>query len=100
MKVIASGNAVRLSYAPDVATFLEAGINAYVDPYFYLATTKGTDPEAVEAIAKAIDRALRSPEMVEIVGNAVKNKPLNLGPQGTKKMMVDGLSNVGVLFAK
>ena len=100
MKVIASANAVRLSYAPEVGTFVEAGINAYVDPYYYLATTKGTDRKAVEAIAKVIDRALRSPEMVEIVGNAVKNKPLNLGRQGTKKMMVDGLSNVSVLFAK
>jgi len=100
MKVIASANAVRLSYAPEVGTFVEVGINAYVDPYYYLATTKGTDRKAVEAIAKVIDRALRSPEMVEIVGNAVKNKPLNLGRQGTKKMMVDGLSNVSVLFAK
>ena len=100
MKVIASANAVRLSYAPDVGTFVEAGINAYVDPYYYLATTKGTDPEAVEEIAKVIDLALRSPEMVEIVGNTIRNKPLNLGPRGTKNMMVDGLANVGVLFAK
>lgn len=100
MKVIASANAVRLSYAPDVGTFVEAGINAYVDPYYYLATTKGTDPEAVEEIARVIDRALRSPEMVEIVGNTIRNKPLNLGPRGTKNMMVDGLANVGVLFAK
>ena len=72
MKVIASANAERLSYAPDAGTFVESGINAYVDPYFYLATTKGTDRKAVKAIAKAIDRALRSPEMIEIVGNAVK----------------------------
>ena len=100
MKVIASANAARLSYAPEVGTFVESGINAYVDPYFYLATTKGTDRKAVKAIAKAIERALRSPEMIEIVGNAVKNKPLNLGRRGTKKMMVDGLSNVGVLFAE
>ena len=100
MKVIASANAERLSYAPDAGTFVESGINAYVDPYFYLATTEGTDRKAVKAIAKAIDRALRSPEMIEIVGNAVKTKPLNLGRRGTKKMMVNGLSNVGVLFAK
>ena len=77
MKVIASANAARLSYAPEVGTFVEAGINAYVDPYYYLATRKGTDRRAVKAIAKAIDRALRSPDMIEIVGNTVKNKPLN-----------------------
>ena len=100
MKVIASANAERLSYAPDVGTFVEAGVNAYVDPYFYLATTKGTDKAAVTAIAGAIDNALKAPEMVEIVANAIKGAPLNLGPEGTKQMFVDGLSNVSVLFAK
>ena len=100
MKVIASANAARLSYAPDARTFPEAGVNAYVDPFYYLATTKGTDPAALKAITKAIERAMRSPRMIEIVANAVKGKPLNLGPDGTRKMMVDGLANVGMLFAK
>ncbi len=100
MKVIAAGNAQRLSYAPDAGTFVEAGVNAYVDPYFYLATTKGTDAEALAAISGAIENALASPEVIEIVNNAIKNDPLNLGPDGTKAMMVDGLANVGVLFAK
>jgi tripartite-type tricarboxylate transporter receptor subunit TctC len=100
MKVIAAGNAQRLSYAPDTGTFVEAGVNAYVDPYFYLATTKGTDPKALASISAAIDAALAAPEMKEIVNNAVKNDPLNLGPDGTRAMMVDGLANVGVLFAK
>ena len=100
MKVIAGANAERLSYAPDIGTFVEAGIKAYVDPYFFLAMTSGTDPAAVKAIAAAIDNAMQSPEIAKIVTNAVKNDPLNLGPDGTKQMMVDGLSNVGVLFAK
>ncbi|MEM7302972.1 MAG: tripartite tricarboxylate transporter substrate-binding protein [Pseudomonadota bacterium] len=100
MKVIAAGNANRVSYAPDAGTFLEAGVNAYVDPYFFIATTKGTDPKAVKAIAAAIDAALKSDDMVKIVGNAIKGEPLNLGTDGTKKMMVDGLANVAVLFSK
>ena len=100
MKVIAGSNADRLSYAPEVGTFIDAGINAYVDPVFYLATTAGTDPAAVSAIAAAVENALKAPEMVDIVANATKGAPLNLGPEGTKKMMVDGLSNVAVLFAK
>lgn len=100
MKVIAGSNAERLSYAPEVGTFIDAGINAYVDPVFYLATTAGTDPAAVSAIAAAVENALKAPEMVDIVANATKGAPLNLGPEGTKKMMVDGLSNVAVLFAK
>ena len=100
MKVIASANAVRLSYAPDAGTFVEAGVNAYVDPYFFLATTKGTDRKARKAIVAAIKKAMKSPEMEDIVSNAIKSKPLNLGPDGTEDMMRDGLQNVGVLFAK
>ncbi|MCP4315126.1 MAG: hypothetical protein GY789_03620 [Hyphomicrobiales bacterium] len=35
MKLIASANEERLSYAPDVGTFVQAGVNAYVAPYFF-----------------------------------------------------------------
>lgn len=100
MKVIAAANEERLSYAPDVETFVQSGINAYVDPYFFLATTKGAPPEAVEAIAAAINQAMQSPQMAEIVKNATSGNPLDLGPEGTKQMMVGGLKNVGVLFQK
>jgi len=100
MKVIAGANNVRLSYAPGVKTFVETGIKAYVDPYFFLATTKGTAPEAVKAIAAAIDNAMKSDEMAVIVKNATNSVPLNLGTDGTKKMLVDGVDNVKVLFSK
>lgn len=100
MKVIASANQSRLSYAPDVKTFVESGVNAYVDPVFFLATTGGTDPAAVKAIAKAIDDAVKSEAVAKIVKNAVKGTPSNLGADGTLKMMVDGLENAKVLFAK
>ncbi|NKC11969.1 MAG: hypothetical protein GKR94_07140 [Gammaproteobacteria bacterium] len=96
MKLIASAG--RLSYAPEVKTFQDSGVNAYVDPYFFLATTKGTDPQAVNAIATAIDNALKSPQMIEIVKHAVKGKPQNLGPDGTKKMLVSGVQNIKILF--
>jgi len=100
MKVIAGANQSRLSYAPEVKTFIESGVNAYVDPVFFLAMTGGTDPEAVKAIATAIDEATKAPEFAEIVQNAVKGKPINMGTDGTKKMMVDGLANAKILFAK
>lgn len=100
MKIIAGASAKRLSYAPDVGTFVDAGINAYVDPWYYLATTKGTDPAALKAISKAISNALKSPEMKEIARNTIKNDPLNLGPSGTRQMMIDGVSNVRVLFGQ
>ena len=58
------------------------------------------DPAAVKAIAGAIDAALKSEDMQKIVRNAVKGQPHNLGPNGTKKMLVDGIDNVKVLFGK
>ena len=42
MKVIVGANEASLSYAPDSPTFVESGVRACVDPYFFLATTKGT----------------------------------------------------------
>lgn len=100
MKVIAGANQTRLSFAPDTKTFIESGVDSYVDPIFFLAMTKGTDPAAVNAISAAIDAAIQSPKVVEIVQNAVKGAPINMGVDGTKKMMEDGLKNAKVLFAK
>lgn len=100
MKVIAGANQSRLSYAPDTKTFIESGVAAYVDPIFFLAMPDGTDPLATEAIASAIDGAIKAPEFEEIVQNAVKGTPINMGVDGTRQMMVDGLANAKVLFAK
>ncbi len=100
MKVITSAGASALSYAPDQGTFADVGVSAYVDPVYYLATTKGTDPAAVAAIAAAIDEATKSPEMAEIVKNATQGEPLNLGVEGTHQMMTEGLAAAQILFAK
>lgn len=99
-KMIASGNDARHSYAPDVPTFRDAGYNAYVDPYFYFATTAGTDPEALAALTEALANAIASDEVAEVVRNAATTDTLNLGPEGTKQMMVDGIENVKILFAE
>jgi tripartite-type tricarboxylate transporter receptor subunit TctC len=98
MKMIASANDARHTYAPDVKTVVESGYDVYVSPVFYFATTAGTDPEAKAALAKALADAIASDEVREIVKNATMNDVLNLGPEGTKKMMTDGLVNVRTLF--
>lgn len=100
MKVIASGNQSRLSYALDVKTFVESGIDVFVDPVFRLAMGKGTDPDAVAVITAAIDEAIKSDGIAEIVMNAVNGKPLNLGPQGTQQMMTGSRAAAPILFAK
>ena len=100
MKVIAGANQSRLSYAPDTKTFIESGIDAYVDPVFFLAMPGGTDAAAVEAISAAVDAAIQTPDMIEIVKNAVQGAPINMGPGGTHQMMSEGLANAKILFAK
>lgn len=100
MKVIAGANQARLSYAPEVKTFIESGVSAYVDPVFFLAMRDGTDPAALAAISAAIDEATKAPSFAEIVQNAVKGDPINMGTEGTNQMMVDGLANAKILFAK
>ena len=99
MKVIASANQSRLSYAPETQTFVESGVDAYVDAVFFLAMKAGSDPAATAAIAAAINEAVKSPEIAEIVRNAVQGDPLNMGPDGARMMMVDGLENAKRLFA-
>ena len=99
-KMIASANDARHAYAPDTPTVRESGYDVYLDPYFYFATTAGTPPEARQALTTALANAIASPEVAEVVRNAASSNVLNLGPEGTKKMLVDGIDNVKVLFAE
>lgn len=99
-KMIAVGNNSRHRYAPDTPTINDLGYDAYVDPYFYFATTAGTDPEAKAALAAALAEAIESDEVQQVVRNVASTDPLNLGAEATKAMMVDGLQNVGVLFGQ
>lgn len=98
MKMIASVNDARHTYAPDVETVIEAGYDVYVSPMFYFATGAGTDPEAKEALSAALAEALTDEKVREVVRNAASSEVLNLGPEGTRKMMTDGIENVRVLF--
>ena len=100
MKMIAVGNAERHAYAPDVKTIAEQGYGVSLDSNFYIATTKGTDSAIIEALSNAISNALASDEVVEIVRNAAKSTVLNLDPEATTAMMVDGLPAMAKLLGK
>ena len=91
VKMIAVANDSRHSYAPNVKTIAEQGYGLSVDPYFFIATTKGTDPAILGPLTKAIRKALATDTVKTIVRNAAKSSLLNLGPAATKKKMVDGL---------
>ena len=81
-------------------TVAEQGYGVYLDPYFYIATTKGTDPAVVEALSNAISNALASDDVIEIVRNAAKTSVLDYSPDETRAMMVDGLPVIKKLVGK
>ncbi|AUQ52483.1 putative protein in bacteria (plasmid) [Phaeobacter inhibens] len=97
MKVLAGAGQGRLSHSPDAKTFAESGYDIFIEPVWYIATTAGTEQAARDAIAAAIDEALKDPRVIEIVKNTTKIDPVNFGPEGTKQMMVDGLINANAM---
>ncbi len=81
-KMIGVGNYARHKYAPETQSCVEQGYNAYVDLYWCMAMTAGTDPGA---IAAAVAVAVKSDTVAEIVADVASSSPLTLGPEGTKK---------------
>lgn len=100
LKMIAAASSDRHSYAPDVKTIKEQGYDLSLDPYFYIATTKGTDPEALKALSTALSNALATEEAAEIIANATKTTVENLNPEETRQMMHDGLIAVEKIIAE
>ena len=100
VKMLASANAQRHSYAPDVSTVQEQGYDIYVDPWFYVAAPAELPEDAAEALASAMRAALDSDTMKEAIGKAMNTEPGTAGPAETKAMMVDGLANTAKLFGK
>jgi tripartite-type tricarboxylate transporter receptor subunit TctC len=100
LKMLASANDGRHSYAPDITTLREQGYNLFVDPWFYIAAPAGLPADAKEAWATALDNAIKAPKVRDLVTKALQNETVNLGPDGTAKMMNSGIGGVKVLFGK
>ncbi len=98
LKMIASANASRHSYAPDTMTVQEAGFDIYVDPWFYIAAPKDLPEDAHTALAEALAAALKSEPVLKAIELTMHTEPADMGPEATKAMMLDGLKNVGTLF--
>ena len=100
LKMIASANASRHSYAPDTMTVQEAGFDIYVDPWFYIAAPKDLPEDAHTALAGALATALKSEPVLQAIELTMHTEPADMGPEATKAMMVDGLKNVRTLFGR
>lgn len=100
LKMLASANDGRHSYAPDTPTLREQGYDLFVDPWFYFAAPAGLPADAKAALAAALDDAVKSEQVRKLVANAMKNETSNLGPDGTVQMMQAGIGGVKVLFGQ
>lgn len=100
VKMLAVANSERHDYAPEAETLLEQGYDLFSDPWFYFAAPAGLPDEARTALAQALDKALKTDAVKEVVSNTLSAQPTNLGPEGTKQMFVQGMDGVKVLFGK
>lgn len=98
LKMLAVATANRQAYSPDTQSLIEQGYDYAVEPYFYLAAPKGLPAEAKEALAKAIDDAIRSPKATEMIVNTMFAEPTNLGPEKTLTKLVDGVDDIQKLI--
>ena len=100
LKMLASVSASRFNYSPDTKTLIEQGYQIYVDPWWYIAAPAGLPSEAKDTLAEAFNSAINSENVSKVIQNVLKLQPNNLGPEGSKAMMVGGLTNIAVLFGK
>lgn len=93
LKMLAVATKARHPYSPDTETLVEQGYPFSVEPYFYLAAPAGLEPQAKEALAAAIDEAIKSEALDQLIENVMQTKASNLGPDGTAAKLNDGLSD-------
>lgn len=98
LKMIAAFGKDRFSYAPETKTLIETGYNFYLDPYYYLVAPKGLPANVKAALADVFDKAIHSDKVKTAISNTLKAQPYNLGPDGTYKMLSDGVKDVKILI--
>lgn len=99
LKLLASANESRHTYAPDVLTLIEQGYDMAVDPYFYFAAPKGLPDNVKSALVAALDASIQSEDVKKAVQNALSTDVKNLGPEGTKASMIRGLERFEKMLA-
>ena len=98
LKMIAVFGKERYSYATETKTLIESGYNYYLDPYYYLAAPKGLPADVKASLADVFDKAIQSDNVKTAIANTLKAQPYNLGPEGTLKMLSDGVPAVKKLI--
>jgi tripartite-type tricarboxylate transporter receptor subunit TctC len=63
LRVLAVASSRRLAVLPDVPTIAEAGVNFSADNHFGLMVPKGTPPQVIATLARAVRAAVESPDL-------------------------------------
>ena len=63
LRVLAVASSKRLAMLPEVPTIAEAGVNFSADNHFALMVPRGTPPQAVAALHRAVRAAVESPDL-------------------------------------
>lgn len=98
IRMLASINAERLSYAPDVPTLREEGFDLYIDPFFFFVAPAGLAPEVQAALSSALDATIHSEAVRDVVRRIILNDVTNFGPEGTRARLEAGLAEMGPIF--
>lgn len=99
VKMVTSLNATRHSASPNVKTLQEQGYNYALDPVFFFAAPKGMPADAKMALAKAIDNAVNSNEVKDIIKKGIHVNAQNFGPQGTEELLRTNYKAIKILVA-
>lgn len=82
LRYLAVASAERVSLLPDVPTLSEAGVkNVVADNRFGLFAPKGTPPEVIEALSKALQRAVLNPDLKTTMANQGAEMRYAPGPE-------------------
>jgi tripartite-type tricarboxylate transporter receptor subunit TctC len=63
LRVLAVASSKRLALLPDVPTIAEAGVNFSADNFFGIMVPKGTPPQAIATLNRAVRAAVESPDL-------------------------------------
>ncbi len=98
LKMLAVITKTRHGYSPDTQSLIEQGFDYAVEPYFYLAAPKGLAEEVKARLATVLDDAIQSDEMRDIVNKVMQSETKNLGPDGVRDKLVNGVAEIKVLI--
>lgn len=98
IRMIASVNQQRLSYAPDVPTLIEQGLDFYIDPFFFFVAPAGLEPEVHAALSAALGTVIQSETVRQTVRTVILSDVENFGAEGTRTRLEQGLAEMGPMF--